>query len=124
MRITLTPAEQDRAVRVEDLPEVVVGGTRLRLAKEGLVPSAADSHIAHPYDRPGALHSGSPPAACRTKLIRRDRMARKPHRRAVRLGDWSVIAQVDRWLQTQLLQHFSHPLLLFRRVDFRFFRML
>jgi hypothetical protein len=51
-------AEQDRAIRVEDLPEVVMGGTRLRLAKERLVPFEAASHIAYPNDRPGALHLG------------------------------------------------------------------
>ena len=51
-------AEQDRAIRIEDLPEVVVCGSRLRLAEERLVPFEAASHIAYPYDRPRALHWG------------------------------------------------------------------
>jgi hypothetical protein len=54
----LVKAEQDRAIRVEGLPEVVMGGTRLWLAKERLVPFEAASHIAYPNDRPGALHFG------------------------------------------------------------------
>ena len=58
MGTPLVKAEQDRAIRVEDLPEVVVGGRRLRLAKERLVPFAAASHIAYPDDRPRALHLG------------------------------------------------------------------
>src|SRR4029434_9358229 len=54
----LVKAEQDRAVRVEDLPEVIMGGPRLRLAKERLVPFEAASHIAYRNDRPRALHLG------------------------------------------------------------------
>ena len=49
-------AKQDRAVRVENLSEVIMGGTRLRLAKQRLVPFEAGSHVAHPDDRPRALH--------------------------------------------------------------------
>jgi len=58
----LVEAEQDRSIRVEDLPEAVMGGSRVRQAKQRLVPSEAARHIANPYDRPGAPHAG-PPAA-------------------------------------------------------------
>jgi hypothetical protein len=58
----LVKAEQDRAIRVEDLPEVVMGRSRLRLAKQRLVPFEAARHIANSNDRPGASHAG-PPAA-------------------------------------------------------------
>src|SRR5262245_39822204 len=58
----LVEAEQDRSIRVEALPEVVMGGSRLRQAKQRLVPFEAAGHIAYPNDRPRALH-GSPPAA-------------------------------------------------------------
>jgi len=34
-------AEQDRSIRVEDLPEIVMGRGRLRQAKQRLVPSEA-----------------------------------------------------------------------------------
>ena len=51
-------AEQDGAIRVEDLAEVVMGGPRLRLAEERLIPFEAASHIANPDDRPRAFHVG------------------------------------------------------------------
>ena len=60
MGTPLVEAEQDRPIRVEDLPEVVMDGRRLRLAKERLVPLEAASHIAHADDRPGYASSGSP----------------------------------------------------------------
>jgi hypothetical protein len=41
----LVEAEQDRSIRVEDLPEVVMGGSRLRQAKQRLVPFEAARHI-------------------------------------------------------------------------------
>jgi len=59
----LVKAEQDRAIRVEDLPEVVMDGRPLRLAKERLVPFEAARDIAYPNDRPCALSLGSLPAA-------------------------------------------------------------
>src|SRR6476659_2712458 len=53
----LVETEQYRSIRVEDLPEVVVGRGRLRQAKERLVPLAALGHVSHANDRPRALHS-------------------------------------------------------------------
>lgn len=53
--------EQDRAIRVADLPEVVMGRRRLRLAKERLVPFEATSYITYPNNRPCPLHCGGPP---------------------------------------------------------------
>src|SRR5262245_7017257 len=52
-------AEEDRSIGVEDLPEVVVFGRRLRQAEQRLVPLEAAGHVAHPDDRPGALHGSS-----------------------------------------------------------------
>jgi len=49
-------AEQDRAIRIQELSEVVVRGLRLRLSEERLVPPEAGRHIPDPYDRPRALH--------------------------------------------------------------------
>jgi hypothetical protein len=57
--IMVTPrvkAEQDRSIRVADLTEVVMGGSRLRQAKERLVPFEATRHIAYADDRPRAFH--------------------------------------------------------------------
>ena len=56
----LVKAEQDRSIRVEDLPEVVVGGSSLWQAKQRLVPLEAATHIANPNDRPGALMGSFP----------------------------------------------------------------
>src|SRR5215470_20303297 len=55
----LVKAEQDRSVRVEDLPEIVMGRRRLRLTEQRLVPLEAASHITYPDDRPRALHGRS-----------------------------------------------------------------
>ncbi len=38
-------AEQDRTIRVEDLPEVVMDGSRLRQAKQRMIPFEAVSHV-------------------------------------------------------------------------------
>ena len=48
MGTPLVKAEQDRSIRVEDLPEVVVGGSRLRQAKQRLVPLEALGHVGTP----------------------------------------------------------------------------
>ena len=56
MSAPLVEAEQDGSIRVDDLPKVVVGGKRLRLAKQRLVPFEASPHIVYRNDRPRALH--------------------------------------------------------------------
>ena len=56
MRTPLVKAEQDRSIRVEDLAEVVMVGSRLRQSKERLVPLEAPAHIANANDRPRAPH--------------------------------------------------------------------
>jgi hypothetical protein len=56
----LVEAEQYGTVRVEKLAEVIVGGRRLGLPEERLIPPEAASHVANPDDRPRALHPGSP----------------------------------------------------------------
>ena len=48
--------EQDRSIRVEDLPEVVVGRSRFRQTKQRLVPLEALGHVGYANDRPYALH--------------------------------------------------------------------
>lgn len=55
MGAPLVKAEQNRAIRVENLPEVFMGGRRLRLAKERLVPFEAARQIAYANDGPRAL---------------------------------------------------------------------
>jgi hypothetical protein len=44
----LVEAEQDRAVRIENLPKVVMGGRASRLSEQRLVPSEAARDIAYP----------------------------------------------------------------------------
>ena len=56
-------AKQDRSVRIDDLPEIIVAGSRLRQAKQRLVPFEAMGHVSDANDRPGALH-GSPVVQC------------------------------------------------------------
>jgi hypothetical protein len=51
--------EQDSSIRVEDLPEVVMGGSRLRLAEERLVPLQATGNVADANDRPRSFHRSS-----------------------------------------------------------------
>src|SRR5262245_61848839 len=52
----LMKAEQDRAIRVAKLTEVVMGGASQRLAEECLVPFEATSDVCNADDRPRALH--------------------------------------------------------------------
>src|SRR5215472_9391294 len=52
----LVQTKQDRSIRVDDLPEVVVSRNRLRLAKQRLVPLKALRHISYANDRPYTLH--------------------------------------------------------------------
>jgi hypothetical protein len=56
MRTPLVKAEQDRSIRVEDLTEKLMGGSRLRYAKQRLVPLEAAGDIANTNDRPRAPH--------------------------------------------------------------------
>lgn len=58
----LVEAEQDRSIRVKDLPEVVMGGSRLRQAEQRLIPSEAASHIANRNDGPRAPQVDPPVA--------------------------------------------------------------
>jgi len=62
MGTPLVEAEQDSSIRIDDLPKVVMGGERLRLTEQSLVPFEAVLHIAYSDDRPRALH-GVPSAA-------------------------------------------------------------
>src|SRR5580704_8205654 len=52
----LMEAEQDSSIRIEDLAEVVMGRKGSSLTEQRLVPFDAARHVAHPYDRPRALH--------------------------------------------------------------------
>src|SRR5262249_61179055 len=52
----LVETQQYRSIRVEDLPEVVVGRRRLRQAKQRLIPLQALGHVSYANDRPRALH--------------------------------------------------------------------
>jgi hypothetical protein len=58
----LVKAEQHGSIRVEELTKVAMGRRRRALAEQRLVPLEAPWHIAHPDDRPSALHrtSGGP----------------------------------------------------------------
>ena len=53
----LVETEQDRSIRINDLSEVVVGGSRLWQAKQRLVPVDALEHVSYANDDPRALHS-------------------------------------------------------------------
>jgi hypothetical protein len=49
--------EQDCSIRgVDDLPEIVVGRSRLRQAKQRLVPFEALGHVSYANNRPRAFH--------------------------------------------------------------------
>src|SRR6185312_10256628 len=52
----LVETEQNRSIRVEDLPEVAMAGRRRRQAEERLVPVETAGHIVDADDRPGTLH--------------------------------------------------------------------
>lgn len=52
----LMKAEQNRAIRVADLTEVVVGRSRFRQAKQRLVPRQAAGHIGDSDDGPRTSH--------------------------------------------------------------------
>src|SRR6516162_435669 len=54
----LMKAEQNRAIRVEDLTEVVVGRSRFGQAKQRLVPCEAARDVGHCDDGPRASHWG------------------------------------------------------------------
>ncbi len=54
----LMQAEQNRAVRVDDLTEVFVGRSRLRQPQQRLVPGEAERDIVHPDDGPCASNWG------------------------------------------------------------------
>lgn len=56
MGTLLVETEQDRSIRVDDLSEVVVGRSRVRQAKERLVPPKAPGHVSYANDGPRALH--------------------------------------------------------------------
>ncbi len=52
----LVEAEHDSSVRVEDLPEVVMGRKGSGLTEQSLVPFVAARDIGYPYDCPCSLH--------------------------------------------------------------------
>ena len=52
----LVEAKQNRSIRVEDLPKVVMGKKCSRLTEQRLVPLEATRHVADPYDCPRTLH--------------------------------------------------------------------
>ena len=52
----LVQAEQDSSIRIENLPEVVVGRKCSGLTEQRLVPFEADRHVSYAYDRPYAFH--------------------------------------------------------------------
>src|SRR5215468_2463897 len=60
MGAPLVEAEQDRSIRVEDLPKVGMGGRCLRPAEQRLVPFEAAGHIAYANNRPRSLHAAPP----------------------------------------------------------------
>jgi hypothetical protein len=60
VRAPLVEAEQDGAIRIDDLTKVRMGRFCLRLAEERLVPLKAGRHIAYADDRPRAFHEISP----------------------------------------------------------------
>ena len=56
MRAPPMTAEQDGAIGIQDLTEVVVCRRRLGLAKERLVPFGADRDVAYANDCPDTFH--------------------------------------------------------------------
>src|SRR5215467_1135618 len=56
VRAPLVETEQNRAIRIQDLPEVVMAGRRLGLTEERLIPFEADANVADADDRPCAFH--------------------------------------------------------------------
>src|ERR1041385_3986738 len=62
----LVKTEQDRSVRVDDLPKVIMSGSRPGQPKQPLIPFETPKHIANPNYRPDAFHA-SPRAAERSR---------------------------------------------------------
>ena len=52
----LVEAEQDHSIGIEDLPPAVMGGRRLRLAEQALVPFEAGRNVPYTDDCPRAFH--------------------------------------------------------------------
>src|SRR5262249_40867066 len=66
MRTPLVQANQDRAIRVDDLAPVLVGRRRRRLTKQSLGPPETGRHVANAHHRPCALHpTPRPPVTLR-----------------------------------------------------------
>ena len=56
VRAPLMKTEQNRSIRVEDLPEVVMGGTRCNLTEQRLIPPVTAGNIRNTNDCPRAFH--------------------------------------------------------------------
>src|SRR5580765_9066238 len=91
----LVEAEQDRAIRIENLTKVGMVRPSLALAEERLVPFEALRHVPHADDRPRAFHDISPTglttdlpsfAARRRPLRRRAGTRRGPPERPPKSG--------------------------------------
>ena len=67
MRAPLVEAEQDRAIRIQDLTKVVMTRRRLELAEERLVPFKAARNVLYPDDRPCPFHRVSAVILTRTR---------------------------------------------------------
>jgi hypothetical protein len=48
--------EQDRSIRVKDLAEVLMSGSRCRQAQKRLIPLKTGGYVGDANDRPGPLH--------------------------------------------------------------------
>jgi hypothetical protein len=91
MGTPLVEAEQDSSIRIDDLPKVVMGGERLRLTEQHLVPFEAVQHIACRDDRPRAL--------MRSLLLPNETQDQRPRARVKRdsesKGGWQTLM---RWI--------------------------
>jgi hypothetical protein len=56
VRAPLVEAEQDGAIRIQDLTKIVMARRRLGLAEERLVPFEAVRNVTYADDRPCAFH--------------------------------------------------------------------
>src|SRR5262245_10068593 len=70
VRAPLVEAEQDGAIRIQDLAKVVMARTRFGLAKQRLVPLETARHVAYADDCPGTFHRMSAAGLSANLLVR------------------------------------------------------
>lgn len=85
VRTPCMQTQQDRSIGVDDLPKIVVRRSRLRQAKQRLVPPEALRYVHYADDGPRALHGllckpNTAPRAMFNRVARTAQLPMSPHR--------------------------------------------